>query len=80
MVDGKFMPLLPPGSPHAKQRVMAKPSSRNPVAGGFFIAAGMLGGAVIGIFQGEPSLYMVAGLALGCAVALAIWLIDRRKG
>lgn len=58
---------------------MAKPSTKNPIAGGFFIATGMLGGAVIGTFRGEPSLYMVSGLAIGCAIALAIWLIDRTK-
>ena len=58
---------------------MATPPTRNPLAGGFFIAAGMLGGAILGAFQGEPSLYMVIGLGLGCAIALAIWLIDRAR-
>ncbi len=58
---------------------MASPPTKNPVAGGFFIAAGMIGGAVLGMFQGEPSLYMVIGLGLGCAAALAIWLIDRAR-
>ena len=58
---------------------MATPPRKNPVAGGFFIAAGLLGGAILGTFRGEPSLYMVIGLAIGCALALAIWLIDRSR-
>ncbi len=56
---------------------MASPSPKNRIAGGFFIAAGMLGGGIIGVFSGQPSLYMVIGLALGCAIALGIWFVDR---
>ena len=43
------------------------------------MAAGLLGGAVIGMFRGQSSLYMIAGLILGSAIALAIWLKDRSK-
>lgn len=56
---------------------MASPPPKNRIAGGFFIAAGMLGGGILGAFSGQPSLYMVIGLALGCAIALGIWFVDR---
>ena len=59
-------------------------NSSNPqsprLAGGFFIAAGMLGGAIIGLVYRQPSLGMVLGLGLGTVVALIIWLIDRKRG
>ncbi|MAC10930.1 MAG: hypothetical protein CMN74_01595 [Sphingorhabdus sp.] len=64
---------------HAKRLGMANPPSKNPVAGGFFIAAGLLIGAIIGIFRGQSSLYMIGGLLIGGAIALAIWLVDRSK-
>lgn len=50
------------------------------LAGGFFIAIGMLGGAIIGLVYRQPSLGMVLGLGAGVLIALAIWLLDRRRG
>jgi hypothetical protein len=49
------------------------------MAGGFFIAAGLLVGAIIGIIYDQPSIGMVAGFGLGSIVAVIIWLLDRRK-
>lgn len=57
---------------------MSQPN-RPSAAGGFFIAAGALGGTVVGIALRQPSLGFLGGLALGAAVALAVWLIDRRR-
>jgi Na+/proline symporter len=51
----------------------------NAMAGGFFIAAGMLGGAVAGVIFKQPSIGMVAGLAFGIIVAVIIWAIDRKR-
>ncbi len=53
-----------------------QPSSR---AGGFLIAAGILIGAVGGGLLGQPSIGLLAGAAVGTAVALALWLRDRRR-
>lgn len=53
---------------------------QNALAGGVFIAIGLLGGAIIGVFMGEPSIGMVTGLAGGVAVAGLIWLVDRKRG
>jgi hypothetical protein len=59
------------------------PDNRHPskgMAGGFFIFIGLIAGSVLGITYNEPSLGMIGGFAAGAAVALAIWLIDRKKG
>jgi hypothetical protein len=52
---------------------------QNALGGGIFIAIGLLGGAIIGVFMGEPSIGMVAGLATGIAVAGLVWIIDRKR-
>ena len=49
------------------------------MAGGFFIAAGLLGGTIIGVYVGQASVGMVTGLALGVAAALLVWFLDRGK-
>jgi hypothetical protein len=51
----------------------------NSLAGGFFVAAGMLGGAIAGIYFDQPSIGMVSGLGFGILVAIAIWVIDRKR-
>ncbi len=50
------------------------------LAGGIFIAIGMLGGAVVGVFVDQPSAGMVIGLGIGIAAAALTWLIDSRRG
>jgi hypothetical protein len=54
--------------------------SRTPAAGGVFLFLGPVAGAVYGAVRGEPILWMLYGFAAGLAIALVIWLIDRRKG
>jgi uncharacterized membrane protein len=51
----------------------------NTMAGGFFIAAGMLGGAIAGVIFNQPSIGMVAGLASGIIIATIIWAMDRKR-
>lgn len=53
--------------------------ARPPAAGGFLIALGLLVGGAIGLVRGNSSLWLLIGLAVGVAAALAIWLIDRRR-
>lgn len=52
---------------------------RNAAAGGIAIAVGALGGALIGatVFR-QPTIGFLVGIAAGIAIALAVWLIDRR--
>ncbi len=54
-------------------------STRSSAAGGFFIAMGALVGTGVGIAMRQPSVGFLAGLAFGVAIALGIWLIDRRR-
>ncbi|NJM50451.1 MAG: hypothetical protein HC843_05815 [Sphingomonadales bacterium] len=51
----------------------------NKRAGGIFIAAGLLGGAIIGIAMGQPSIGMVVGLAAGTLAALLVWFWDTAR-
>ena len=52
---------------------------RTPAAGGIFLFLGPVVGALYGIVRGEPILWMIYGFGAGVALALLIWLIDRRK-
>ena len=56
----------------------SKPPTRNPVAGGALIAIGAMGGAVIGLSRGQVTAGFLIGIGAGAAIALAIWLLDRR--
>ncbi|MEH6758067.1 MAG: hypothetical protein V7676_11180 [Parasphingorhabdus sp.] len=48
----------------------------NKSAGGIFLAAGCLIGAIGGGMLGQPSIGFLAGLAAGGLIALAIWYFD----
>lgn len=54
---------------------MAQP--RSSAAGGVLLAAGAIGGAVIGFVLRQPTLWFLTGLALGAVAALLIWWRDR---
>lgn len=55
-------------------------ASRTPQAGGFILAVALIIGVVVGTVKGEPSVGFVAGLGVGLAGLLAVWLLDRRRG
>ena len=58
---------------------MSRSSKSNAsAAGGFLIALGLIGGAVVGAVRGQPSLSLLIGGAIGVALAVVIWLVDRR--
>ena len=48
-------------------------------AGGVFIAILALAGVFIGGFQGQPTIGLLGGLALGGLVALALWWRQRPR-
>jgi len=50
-----------------------------PRAGGFLLAMSILGGAVIGTIEREPSVGVIAGTVVGIVVAVGLWLADRRS-
>ena len=49
------------------------------LAGGIFIAFGLLIGAIIGVFMDQPSAGAVIGMAIGTVIAVAIWVMDRKR-
>ncbi|HEU0310552.1 MAG TPA: hypothetical protein VFR36_04970 [Sphingomicrobium sp.] len=52
---------------------------RKSAAGGIFLFLGPTLGALYGIGRGEPSLWMLYGFGAGALLALAVWLVDRRR-
>lgn len=48
-------------------------------SGGFFIMAAILIGFAWGVAGGDPLRGTLIGTAVGIAVALLIWLADRRR-
>ena len=54
-------------------------TSRNSRAGGIFIVAGILLGFVWGLSSGNPMTGIVIGTCAGIALAVAVWLVDRRR-
>jgi hypothetical protein len=49
------------------------------LAGGIFIALGLLIGAIIGVAMDQPSAGAVIGMAIGTVIAVAIWIMDRKR-
>ena len=56
-------------------RSMAK---QTPMAGGFLLTTAILVGGVGGIVLGNPMKGLLFGTAAGVAIAVAVWLLDRR--
>jgi len=58
---------------------MANTPSRTPMAGGFLLALSLLAGTILGAGQGQASIGFVAGLGVGLALLVLVWLIDRLR-
>ncbi len=52
---------------------------RNPSAGGIFIAVGAIVGVLVGRNYAQTSIGLIAGVAAGAVVAVAIWWLDRAR-
>lgn len=57
---------------------MAQPPSKRPRSAGALLALAIMAGTIIGIFMGQPSIGFLGGLGIGVAIAVAVWLADRR--
>jgi hypothetical protein len=64
---------------HDRGRGSVMADRPGPQAGGFIIAVAIMAGTIIGGLMNQPSVGLLAGLAIGVAAALALWLADRRK-
>lgn len=60
-------------------RRMTIPPRPPQAAGGIFMAIGTLAGAVAGLLHGQPTIGLLAGFTAGLALALLLWLIQRRR-
>lgn len=58
---------------------MTNKRSSSPVAGGAAIAICAIAGVVVGSIARQPSLGFIAGVAIGVAIAVSIWLWDRGR-
>ena len=60
---------------------MVRPTrSRTPVSGGFLLALSLVVGVAIGAAKGQPTAGFFAGLAIGIALVVLVWLADRMRG
>lgn len=48
-------------------------------AGGLFLMLGIVGGTIWGMTTGQVMLGVLTGTGIGAALAVAMWLIDRRR-
>jgi hypothetical protein len=53
--------------------------SNAPLAGGFLLCLALLAGTLTGVFLGQPSIGFLVGAGTGLAIAILIWLLDRRR-
>lgn len=58
---------------------MASTEPKTPMAGGCLLSLAIMIGVVVGFTQGQASLGFVIGLGVGLVLAVAIWLVDRRR-
>lgn len=52
---------------------------KTPAAGGIFLFLGPVIGVLYGIGRGDPIRWMLWGFAAGTALAILIWLVDRKR-
>lgn len=89
VVNGLFAlrPVLPRAS-HAgtlasrggtwQWRDMAsKPPRKTPLAGGFIIALGAIGGAIYGLIHHQPTIGLLAGVGIAVVISVLLWLFSR---
>jgi hypothetical protein len=62
-----------------KRRRMDDHRSSPRSAGGIILAVAIMAGAITGIVLRQPSAGLVIGIAVGGLIALAMWLMDRRR-
>jgi len=54
-------------------------TNRKPLAGGCFLTLCILAGLPLGLSIGNPMKGILIGTGVGIAIAVALWLMDRRR-
>lgn len=54
-------------------------ANENPKAAGGLLAIALMLGALIGSMMHQPTIGVIAGAVIGGAIAIAVWLKDRRR-
>jgi hypothetical protein len=76
--------VLAPGTPPWHGVGMEQQNGQKPHqasrASGALIAFTIIAGAMIGNHFGQPSIGVLAGIGLGVAIAVGLWLVDRKRG
>ena len=52
---------------------------RNAHAGGIFLFLMPIVGLLYGIGRGDPIKWLLGGFAIGLAIAIGVWLVDRTR-
>ena len=75
----KFTTALAGGAAICHGARMSSERGRYTQAGGAILAIAIIAGAVAGTMVGQPSIGFLVGAAAGIALAVLVWLNDRRK-
>ena len=60
--------------------IMTKPKDKRPATGaGAIIAFAIMAGAIGGGLKGQPSAGLLAGAAVGAAIAIGLWWRETRR-
>ncbi len=54
-------------------------NKRNPVSGGFAIGLSAMIGGFWGVANSQAILGLAGGIGIGVAIAVVVWLVDRRS-
>lgn len=54
-------------------------NKRNPVSGGFAIGLSAMIGGFWGVANSQAILGLAGGIGIGVAIAVVVWLVDRRN-
>lgn len=49
------------------------------IGGGIFIVIAIAIGTAIGVAEGQPSIGVIGGALVGIAIAVVVWLRDRKR-
>ena len=55
----------------------SKPPRKTPLAGGFIIVIGAIGGAIYGLIHHQPTIGLLVGVGIAVVISVLLWLFSR---